>query len=138
MTTTVAAPAPAPDPGFAGESPADRASRFRLAGLLAVAGLLHFVVPAFYERLIPRWLGNPRAWVFGSGVAELACAALLVPAQTRKAGAWAALVLLVLVYPGNVKMALDAGSPRNAQAAAAWLRLPLQAPLWRWAYRHTR
>ena len=31
-----------------------RRSRLGLAGIMAVAGVAHFVIPSFYERIIPR------------------------------------------------------------------------------------
>jgi uncharacterized membrane protein len=136
MSSTVTSPSAAPGP--LAESPALRASRLRLAAFMSVAGVMHFVAPRFYERLIPRWLGSPRAWVVGSGVAELVCGALVALPPTRRVGAWASLILLVVVYPGNIKMALDAGAPRDPESIVAWARLPLQLPMWRWAYRHTR
>lgn len=137
MSTTTAE-SPSTVLGALAESPALRTSRLRFAAFMTIAGIMHFVVPRFYERLIPRWLGSPRAWVVGSGVAELVCGALVALPPTRRVGAWASLVLLVVVYPGNIKMALDAGPPRDPESLVAWLRLPLQVPMWRWAYRHTR
>ena len=109
-----------------------------LAALLLVMGTLHFLVPGPFERIVPRFLGSARLWVFLSGAAEVVSgAALLVPA-TRRAGAWGAAVTLVAVFPGNVEMALRAGVPATPVAAALWLRLPLQAPLVAWAVRYTR
>ncbi len=102
------------------------------------AGTLHFVVPGAYERIVPRWLGNPRAWVYGSGVLELAGGALLALPRTRRAGAWLTAATIVAVYPANVQMAIDAGMPRDALGWVAWLRLPLQLPLLAWALKHTR
>jgi uncharacterized membrane protein len=103
---------------------------------------MHFVVPKFYDRLIPEPLGNARAWTYGSGVAELAAAGLLVPERTRRLGGWAALLVILGVFPGNIKMALDGGlqdaTGLAANPVAAWLRLPLQLPMIRWAWRHTR
>jgi uncharacterized membrane protein len=58
--------------------------------------------------------------------------------RSKRLGAWCALVVLVAVYPANVHMALEAGRPRDPYSVAAWLRLPLQFPMWRWAFRHTR
>ncbi|HWH30791.1 MAG TPA: hypothetical protein VNU26_17855, partial [Mycobacteriales bacterium] len=52
-----------------------RASPLLLAAFLGSAGVVHFVAPAPYERLIPPFLGDPRPWVYGSGVAEIAVAA---------------------------------------------------------------
>lgn len=117
-------------------------SRFALAALLAVGGVAHFVVPEPYSRMIPRALPQPRMWVFASGVAELAVAALLVPARTARAAAWSAAALFVAIFPGNVQMALDGGIPGETGAlgspAVAWARLPLQIPLIVWAVRLAR
>ena len=41
---------------------------------------------------------------------------------------------LLAVYPANIQMAVDAGRPRDAEGWAAWLRLPLQLPMIRWAH----
>ena len=109
-----------------------------LAALLVGIGTLHLATPAPFERLVPRWLGSPHAWVVVTGLAEIASGAALLPAATRRAGAWAAAATLVAVFPGNVQMAIDAGAPTTPVAAAVWLRLPLQAPLVAWALRHAR
>ena len=102
------------------------------------AGVSHFAAPEAYERIIPRWLGNPRGVVLASGAAELAAGALLALPATRRAGAWATVLVLVAVFPANVQMALDggiagAGFPLGSPVAA-WLRLPLQVPLVGWAW----
>jgi uncharacterized membrane protein len=102
------------------------------------AGVLHFVVPRFYEPLIPDQLGNARAWVYGSGVAELVAGALVLNRRTSTIGAWVTVAVLIGVYPGNIKMAVDAGVPDDAQSWAAWIRLPFQLPMIWWAWRHTR
>lgn len=108
-----------------------RASPYLLSALLAASGALHGIVPRPYEGLIPPWLpGSPRLWVYGSGVAEIGVAALLLPPRTRRAGAGAAVVLLVAVFPGNVQMALHPGDVPRWLAVA---RLPLQVPLVLWA-----
>lgn len=110
-------------------------SRLALAALMLISGTAHLVAPGLYDRLIPRFLGPSRPWVYGSGVAELVGGALLAWRRTRRAGAWWTAAVLVLVFPGNVKMAVDVGVPDTAGAAAAWARLPLQVPLVWWAWR---
>lgn len=102
----------------------------RLAALLAGSGVLHLLVPKPYERLIPPVLGRPRAWVYGSGVAELACAAAVAVPRTRRPGAQASAALLVAVFPGNIWMAVRPGRVPRWLAVA---RLPLQLPLVLWA-----
>lgn len=113
-------------------------SRRGLVGLLIGAGILHFVVPSVYERIVPRVFTNPRAVVYWSGVAEIVTGTLVAIPRTRRLGAWSALVLFVAVYPANIQMAIDAGRPHDALSWGAWLRLPLQFPLFAWAYSHTR
>lgn len=107
-----------------------------LAALLAVAGVLHFAAPAAYASVVPRALGDPRPWVAWSGAAELACAAGLVPARTRRAAGWASAALFVAVYPANLSMALAALRSARASTARRALvvaRLPVQVPLVWWA-----
>ena len=111
-------------------------SAFVLAATLGAAGVLHLVSPRPFEDLIPERLGNPRAWVLGSGVAELACAVSLAVPASRRVGALATAGLFVAVFPGNVTMALKShpGSKHLARRpAVAWGRLPLQVPLVLWA-----
>ncbi len=109
-----------------------------LAALLMGMGILHLAMPGLFERLVPRWLGPARLWVAVSGAAELVCGAGLLPTRTRRIAAWGAAATLVAVFPGNVQMALDAGSPKSMSTLALWLRLPLQIPLVTWALRYTR
>lgn len=120
----------------------ERPSLVLLIGMLAGVGTLHFVHPQTFDGLVPRSLGNARTWTYLSGAAELTGAALLAHPRTRRFGGWWAAILLVAVFPGNVKAALDGGT-RGApapldSAAAAWARLPLQIPLVLWALRHAR
>jgi uncharacterized membrane protein len=110
-----------------------------LALLLAVAGCSHFAVPRMYDRIVPRRLpGRPRTWTYLSGAAELAVAAAVTHPHTRRAGGLAAAALFAAVFPANVKMALDWRRRPPAYRAAAYARLPMQAPLIWWALRVAR
>jgi uncharacterized membrane protein len=116
----------------------DDAAPWPLVLMFAVAGVLHFVVPGTYERIVPRWLPAPRLLVYLSGAAELAGAAgLLVPAL-RPAAGWGLILLLAAVFPANVQMLRDARASARTPAwarALLWARLPLQPLLmwWVWA-----
>jgi uncharacterized membrane protein len=119
---------------------ADNRRALALSAFLAAAGTMHFVVPKFYDAMIPEPLpGTPRAWTYGSGVVELATATAIVVPRTRRAGGLAAALMFAGWLPGNIKMALDA---RNSDSMAfrigTILRLPLQAPLIRWALKVRR
>lgn len=106
------------------------ASPYLLASLLAATGATHFLSPGFYDALIPPFLPAPRAWIYGSGVLELACAAALAIPATRRRGALASATLFVAVFPGNLYLAIEPGEVSRWLAVA---RLPLQVPLVLWA-----
>jgi uncharacterized membrane protein len=105
-----------------------------LALFLGSMGTLHFLVPRPFDRLIPRQLpGSRRAWTYGSGAGELGTALMIAIPRTRRFGGLLAALLFLAVFPGNVKMALDAKGTR--QRAMAYGRLPMQWPLVAWALR---
>lgn len=118
---------------------ARRWSPFGLAAMFASSGVVHFLKPGVFTRIVPRVLPWPVGIVYASGAAELVCAAGLVR-RARWAGP-ASAALLVAVLPANVQMALDAtakvgdsdsrSTRRKAIAFAivAWARVPMQAPL---------
>ena len=107
-------------------------SPFALAAVFAVAGVTHFAAPRPYEAIVPAPF-PPRATVYVSGVAELALAAGLAHPRTRRRSGWAAVALLLAVWPANIKMALDGGRFGSAPVAVTWARVPLQIPLILWA-----
>jgi uncharacterized membrane protein len=113
-------------------APAGRRGRRRGLALLFVgAGLLHFIHPETFERIVPPALPAPRLLVLLSGAAEVAGGlGLLLPATRRLAG-WGLLALLVAVFPANVYMVQLAGQ-LGIPAWVLWVRLPLQ-PLLMWA-----
>ncbi len=113
----------------------DRGAK-NLARFLAVAGASHFVVPSFYDRIVPHVLpGEPRAWTRLSGAAELVVASTVAFKPTRRAGGALAAVLFVAVFPGNLQMAWDWRNRSSTERALAYSRLPLQLPLVWWALR---
>src|SRR4051812_23485712 len=110
-----------------------------LAGIFTVSGVVHLVRPEVYRPLMPAWVPAHREVIVGSGVAELVCAAgLLLPGMRRPAG-WASAALLLGVFPGNLKMAADSLRTRSTTfKVIAFARLPLQAPMVRWALKAAR
>jgi len=108
-------------------------SRAALALLFVGAGILHFVRPGIYVRIMPPRLPAPLTLVYLSGAAEvLGGLGLLLPA-TRPVAGWGLLGLLVAVFPANVYMALI-HERLHIPGWVAWGRLPLQLPLLWWVY----
>ncbi len=114
--------------------PRSQRSPLLLAGLLAAAGVTHFVAPRTFDAIVPRALpGTPRTWTYASGAAELALAAGIALPRTRRVAALATAGFFVGVFPANVKMAVDWRNRPTALRAGAIGRLPLQVPLVLWA-----
>jgi uncharacterized membrane protein len=101
--------------------------------IIGGSGILHFVVPQFYRRIVPRALGHEQEIVLLSGAVEIACATMMVVPRTRRLGGWLTAALLLAVWPANVQQAFD-GLPYSpagplSSPALLWLRLPLQIPM---------
>lgn len=115
-----------------------------VAALFAGSSVIHATRPRIFERTIPDFLPYHRELVYLSGAAEILCAAGLIVPRTRRVAALASAALLVAVFPANVQMAWDAGedfvehgadTARSVTLAATVVRLPLQWPLIRWAWK---
>lgn len=120
-----------------------RAATVALTAILGGAGVAHFATPGFFDPLVPAWMPGGARWVtYASGVVELAAAGLVAHPRTRRFGGWFALATFVAVYPANIQAALDGGmkemDPPFDSAAAAWIRLPFQLPLFWLAWRVAR
>lgn len=116
------------------------AGRVVLALIFVVAGVLHFVIPEAYLRIMPPQLPAHLLLIDISGAAEiLGGIGLLVP-STRRLAAWGLAALLVAVWPANIYTAA-AHLPLPGMAGVSWIqwvRVPLQLPLIYWAWLYTR
>lgn len=107
------------------------ARRLLLIVIFTISGVIHFVAPDPFIRIVPAILPRPDLLVMISGAAELAGAIGLAIPATGSAAAWGLIALLVAVFPANIQMLWNAhqsGAPAWWQVAL-WLRLPLQAVL---------
>jgi uncharacterized membrane protein len=113
--------------------------RVILAAFFIVAGIMHFVMPGAYVRIVPPALPLPRLLVLVSGIAEVLGGIGLVVPSTRRAAAWSLVMLLLAVFPSNIYVALAHLSFPGilGQRWAQWLRLPLQIPLIWWSLSYT-
>ena len=108
-----------------------------LSAIFAIAGVMHFVAPGPFIRIVPGWVTYPRAAVYVSGVAEILGALGFLLPQTRVAASWGLIALLFAVFPANIQM-LQLARHANSAAwyvAALWIRLPFQPLLIWWLYK---
>lgn len=112
-----------------------------LAILFLVTGSAHFVIPEWFDRIVPRWVPDARMATLLSGAAELAGAVGLCIPALRQAAGWGLIALLCAVFPANVQMLLmaireNAGTWSHSwYVVTLWARLPLQALLIWWVWR---
>jgi uncharacterized membrane protein len=105
-----------------------------LTTILGGAGIMHFLRPKFFDAIVPSWMpGSARTTTLVSGAVELAAAAAVAMPSTRRKGGLFALATFIAVYPANIWAALQGGmkgldAPFDS-AAAAWIRLPFQFPM---------
>jgi uncharacterized membrane protein len=112
----------------------DRDSRRKLvvrvlAALAMVAiGVLHFLQPDGFVKIVPAFFPMPRVLVFVSGFFEiLGGIGLLIP-RFRRAAAIGLIALYIAVFPANVNMAVNDIQPAGyvIPNLALWIRLPFQ------------
>jgi uncharacterized membrane protein len=107
----------------------------RLTGpFFVLAGLMHFVIPKAYRRIVPPYIPAPAAAVYASGLAEIAGGAGLMLGRRRRLAGWWLIATLAAVFPANVHMALHPDEfPRvPGGAVSLWARLPFQGVFVAW------
>ena len=115
-----------------------RISLYGLAFILLSAGILHFLFPHIYMKIMPDYLSYHRELVFISGAAEIILAIGLIIEKFRKISAWGAILLFIAVFPANIYHVTSGGAGMTLPLWVAWVRLPIQFLLIYWAYKHTR
>lgn len=114
------------------------AMKWLLGAFFIGAGVLHFVKPDFYVRIMPPYLPWPRELVYVSGFFEVLLGTLLVVPRFTVPAAWGLIALLIAVFPANIHMAMNADQYPALPATFLWARLPLQGLFIAWAYWMTR
>ena len=117
----------------------------RNLGLFLIAtGIGHFIIPKPLDLIVPEFLpGDPRFWTYLSGVFEILIGIALVSGSSKVIlgksialwGAILSLLLFIVVYSANIKMAFDWSSREMPDPLIAYARLPLQFPLFYWSWR---
>ncbi len=110
--------------------------RYLLSVMMVAAGILHFVSPDKFAKIVPDWLPAPKTLVLVSGFFQIAGGLGLLVKRTRTTAAWGLAALFAAVFPANVNMALHKIYTDNPWIL--WGRLPFQGVLIAWAYWFTR
>jgi uncharacterized membrane protein len=107
----------------------------KLAGPFFVfAGVMHFVIPRTYHKIVPPYVPARKAMVYASGVAEIAGGAGLMLERRRRLAGWWLIATMIAVFPANLHMALNPDDYPDVPGGAVslWVRLPFQGVFVAW------
>ena len=115
-------------------------SRALLAIFFIVAGVLHFIFPASYMKVMPPWLPAHYVLVLVSGGFEILGGIGVLVKPLRRMAGYGLILLSLAVLPANVQMLLNALADGTAThwVVLLVLRLPLQLLLIYWIWRATK
>jgi uncharacterized membrane protein len=110
-----------------------------LGAFFIAAGINHFLMPRYYESIVPPALEQrKREVVQVSGVAELLGGVGVLLPRTRRVAGLGLIALLAAIFPANLHMARAPERFRRIPRWALYARLPLQPAMMWWAWRTTR
>src|SRR5262245_64640888 len=102
---------------------------YLLAFFFVAAGILHFIRPEMYLRIMPRYLPWPLLLQYMAGAFEVIFGVMVLIPKYRRLGAWGLILLLIAIFPANVQMALHPELYPEVPSWGWWARLPLQTGL---------
>ena len=112
-------------------------SLYLMASIYILAGVMHFVKPKFYLKIMPPYIPWHKAMNYISGAAEIILGiCLFIPNYTIWA-AWGIIALLIIVFPANIYHLTSAKPGKGIPIWVLYLRLPFQLVFIWWAWWHT-
>jgi len=104
-------------------------ARSALAVMFVFTGIAHFITKTKLEmaRMVPSVFPRPVLMVYATGAFELLGAVGLIEPRTRAAASAALMVMLVAMFPANIKAARERLTVGGRVATPLWLRTPMQA-----------
>lgn len=100
---------------------------YALAVMFIFTGIAHFnKMKHDLAAMVPKAIPTPLTVIYVTGVLEFLGAIGMVLPQFRMYAAWGLIVLLVAMFPANVKAAREHLKLRGREATPLWLRLPMQ------------
>lgn len=113
-------------------------SKFLLSFFLILAGIIHFVKPQIFMKIMPDYIPMHLQMVYISGAVEILCGILLLFPESQKLGVYLCIALFIAVFPANIEMAKKFYQIHHKYFWLTLLRLPLQIVLIWWVYQFRR
>lgn len=102
-------------------------ARYALAVMFLFTGTAHFNQTKHdLARMVLQALPHPLLLIYVTGVLEFLGAVGLLLSKFRSIAGICLIILLIAMFPANVKAARDKLSVRGKPATQLWLRLPMQ------------
>lgn len=98
------------------------------------AGIMHFVKPKMYRRILPGYLPGHKFLVNFNGIAEIILGILLIFSETKNLSIYAIIAMLTFFLPVHFHMLFGKNASMGLAKWVLILRIPLQFALIFWAY----
>ncbi len=105
-----------------------------MAVLYIFAGVMHFIKPKVYLRVMPKYLPYHKALVFWSGVAEISLGIALCIPQLRALAVYGIILMLAVFLLVHFYMLSGEEASTGIPRWILILRIPLQFGLMYWAW----
>ena len=109
-----------------------------MAGLYILAGLMHFVKPKMYMRIMPRYLPNHKFLVLLSGLVEIVLGVAVLFSKTKAFAIYGIIAMLVIFLLVHFYMLSGEKASAGISKWILILRIPLQFFLMYWAWVYLR
>ena len=107
---------------------------YLMAGMYIFAGLMHFVKPKAYMRIMPQYLPSHKLLVYLSGVAEILLGIGLCIPLLKNVSIYGIIVMLAVFLLVHFYMLSGEKASAGVPKWILILRIPLQFGLMYWAY----
>ncbi|MBT8305741.1 MAG: hypothetical protein KJN85_02270 [Maribacter sp.] len=105
-----------------------------MAAMYIIAGIMHFIKPKAYLRIMPRYLPEHKLLVGLSGLAEIILGIGLCFSLTKNSAVYAIILMLIFFLPVHFYMLSGEKAAAGIPKWILLLRIPLQFGLMYWAY----
>lgn len=107
---------------------------YLMATAYVIAGIMHFVKPKMYMRILPGYLPGHKFLVNFSGVAEIILGVALCFSYTKSIAVFAIIAMLMFFLPVHFHMLFGKNASMGLPKWILILRIPLQFALMYWAF----
>lgn len=109
---------------------------YLMAVMYVIAGIIHFIKPKMYMRIMPRYLPNHKLLVYMSGIAEIVLGIGLCFPMIKAWSIYGIIAMLIVFLLVHFYMLSGKKASAGIPKWILMLRIPLQFVLmyWAWSY----